>query len=116
MDTRHSLYRELENSPSGGIKQTLGRVLTFSQSTSTSSRLSNSLIRSSVGILIKDPLLPSRPSPCPCPCAALCEGDEKGEEEERGESYCDALLNLDKIDLGLGGGNGFPSGRGGAGR
>jgi len=73
-----SLSRAL-NIPSGGIKQTLGKVFTFSQSTSTS-HLSNSLIRSSVGIVISDPLsLPCIPSPM------LWE--EVEEDEDKGGSY-----------------------------
>jgi len=60
------------NIPSGGIRQTLGSVFTFSQSTSTSF-LSNSLIRSSVGIVINVPI----PS---------WEEDEEG-EGGKGASY-----------------------------
>ena len=63
--------RELDI-PSGGIRQTLGSVFTFSQSTSTSF-LSNSRIRSSVGIVMSDPI----PS---------WEEDKEG-EEEKGASY-----------------------------
>ena len=80
------MLKTRENVPSGGTKQTLGKVLTFSQSTSTSSSLAViDLILSSVGIEIKSP------------------------EDEEGVSYCDTRLNLDKIDLGLldlGSGNG----------
>ena len=68
--------------PSGGIKQTLGKVFTFSQSTSTS-HLSNSLIRSSVGMVMSDPLsLPCIPSLSPM----LWEEEEEEEEEEKGGS------------------------------
>jgi len=67
--------------PSGGIKQTLGKVFTFSQSTSTA-HSSNSLIRSSVGMVMSDPLsLPCIPSLSPM------SWEEEEEDEDKGGSY-----------------------------